>query len=48
MNNSIMTLSLIKVMTIYLYNVKEYLKADSMLTVETVSEKLIMFINNNF
>ena len=35
-------------MTIYLYNVKEYLKADSMLTVETVSEKLIMFINNNF
>ena len=43
-----MTLSLIKVMTIYLYNVKEYLKADSMLTVETVSEKLITFINHNF
>ena len=37
-----------KVLTIYLFNIKEFLKADSMLTVETITEKLVNFINKNY
>ena len=41
-------MNLIKVITVYLYNIKEFLKADSMLTIETISEKLILFINVHY
>ena len=47
-SDNLMTLSMAKVLTIYLFNIKEFLKADSMLTVETITEKLVNFINKNY
>lgn len=46
----LMTLPIIKVMTIYLYNVNEIVgsRRDVMQTIESISVRLVNFINKNY
>lgn len=46
----LITLPIIKVITIYLQNIKDFVahRNDVMQTIEAISEKLVRFINKNY
>jgi hypothetical protein len=47
-SSALITLPMIKILTIFLYNLRELVKVDSFQTLQTLTINLIKFINNHY